>query len=104
MLKNYSKIEVDHRGTKHYLNQKRKFHRLDGPAVEYSDGSKYWLINGNYHQNIGHSIECRNGPKYWLFKGKHHRIGGSYHSYDDLWFIYGKEYSKKGYINIVWDI
>jgi len=28
-----------------YLNGKR--HRTDGPAVEESDGSKYWFLNDN---------------------------------------------------------
>ena len=26
--------------------QNGRLHRLDGPAVEYSDGSKFWYING----------------------------------------------------------
>lgn len=29
--------------------QNNKLHRLDGPAVEYSDGDKeYWINDGNY--------------------------------------------------------
>ena len=27
-----------------YLNG--KCHRIDGPAVEFADGSKYWFLNG----------------------------------------------------------
>lgn len=23
-----------------------KFHRTDGPAIEYADGTKYWYLNG----------------------------------------------------------
>jgi hypothetical protein len=24
------------------------FHRLDGPAIEFANGDKYWYINGTY--------------------------------------------------------
>lgn len=38
-------VEVDENGDKHwYLND--KYHRDDGPAVEYAKGSKYWYLNG----------------------------------------------------------
>ena len=37
-------LYIDTYGTKHwYLND--KLHRTDGPAVEYSDGDKFWFIN-----------------------------------------------------------
>jgi len=36
--------ETDGNGDKRwYLNG--KLHRTDGPAVEYSDGTKYWFLN-----------------------------------------------------------
>ena len=36
--------ETDGNGDKRwYLNG--NFHRTDGPAVEYSDGTKYWFLN-----------------------------------------------------------
>ena len=36
--------KIDKYGTKRwYLNGKK--HRTDGPAVEYSDGTKYWWLN-----------------------------------------------------------
>ena len=39
------KVNVYTNGTKFwYLNGKR--HREDGPAVEYADGTKYWYLNG----------------------------------------------------------
>jgi hypothetical protein len=28
-----------------YRNEKGSFHRLDGPAIEYSDGDKWWYLN-----------------------------------------------------------
>jgi len=103
MLKNYSKIEVDVYGTKRYLNDKGKHHRLDGSAVEYiNGGSKYWLINGNSHRNIDPSEEWSNGEKYWFFNNKRHRVGS--YSFREILFIHGRRYTKKGYFNKVWKI
>ena len=39
-------VRVYESGTK-YWYQDDKFHRLDGPAIEYDNGIKYWYINGN---------------------------------------------------------
>ena len=39
------KMYVDANGTK-YWSLNDKFHREDGPAVEYVDGTKRWLLNG----------------------------------------------------------
>jgi hypothetical protein len=42
---NKSIYKIDREGTKRWwLNGKR--HRVDGPAIEYADGSKYWYFNG----------------------------------------------------------
>jgi len=102
MLKNYTKVKVD--GNKFYLNDEGKLHRLDGAAFEYTDGSKFWLVNGIYHRNIDPSVEYSNGDKYWSFNGEPHRVGGSFYSYSEFWRIHNKEYTKQDYFNKVWDI
>jgi len=104
MLKNYTKIMVNKDGDKFYLNDEGQHHRLDGPAFEYSDGSKEWAINGNFHRNIDPSVEQTDGRKYWFFKNKGHRIGGSFSSTQKCWFIFDKRYTKKQYFNKVWKI
>jgi len=104
MLKNYTKIKTDEYRDKFYLNDEGKYHRLDEPAIEYPDGTKIWLINGNRHQNIDHSIEYLDGEKQWYFKGKAHRVGGSFSSDEEWWFIDGKKYSKKECFNKVWSL
>ena len=102
MLKNYAKVIVEY-GDKLYYNEKGQLHRLDGPAVEYKNGSKIWYINNNRHRNIDPSCEWKNGDKYWVFKNKEHRIGGI--ACYGLWYIHGKEYTKEQqYYNIVWEI
>ena len=56
-------------GTKRwYLNGER--HRTDGPAIEFSDGTKYWYLNGRLHREDGPAIEKANGSKQWYKNGK----------------------------------
>jgi hypothetical protein len=62
-------MKVDSNGTKSWtLNG--KYHREDGPAVEWTDGSKEWWINGEYHREDGPAIEYPNGTKQWYLNGK----------------------------------
>ena len=51
-----------------YLNE--KLHREDGPAVEYSDGYKKWYLNGKLHREDGPAIEYSDGYKKWYLNGK----------------------------------
>ena len=63
------KVEVDTNGTKcWYLNG--KFHREDGPAIEYADGDKRWYLKGNLHREDGPAVEDANGDKRWYLNGK----------------------------------
>ena len=39
---------------KEYRNSQGQLHRLDGPAVEYPDGTKSWYIHGH---NITDQVE-----------------------------------------------
>ena len=65
-----SKIEYSN-GNKYWLlNGKR--HREDGPAIERSDGSKFWYLNGECHRTDGPAIEYRNGTKYWYLNDKYY--------------------------------
>ena len=46
-------VKVYTNGTKYwYLNG--KYHREDGPAVEYADGDKSWYLNGEWVTEEGH--------------------------------------------------
>ena len=71
-------IQTDKDGNKFYYKDKAMtiFHRLDGPAIEYADGSKAWLINGKYHREDGPAVEQANGDKYWYRNDKFHREDG----------------------------
>ena len=48
--------------------QNGKCHRLDGPAIEWVDGSKYWFQNGKYHRLDGPAIEWVDGSKEWFIE------------------------------------
>ena len=61
-------LTIDEYGTKHwYLNG--KYHRTDGPAIEYINGDKHWFLNGKRHRTDGPAIEYYNGTKYWYING-----------------------------------
>ena len=64
-------IEIDKDGNKCYYKNKKMtiLHREDGPAIEWSDGTKFWCINGKYHREDGPAIEWANGSKEWYING-----------------------------------
>jgi hypothetical protein len=50
-------------------NKEGKLHCLDGPAVEYSDGSKEWWINGKLHRLNGPAAVWLDGHNEWYICG-----------------------------------
>jgi hypothetical protein len=70
------KVTVDEDKTIRWYNDKEKLHRLDGPAIEMTDGSKLWYVDGKIHRLDGPAIECPDGYKQWYVDDKLHRLGG----------------------------
>jgi len=116
MLKNYTKMlrALEAPGFVYY-NDDNKMHRLDGPAVECSNGIKtLFYVFGKAHRNIGPSVERIDdyGSLHLMFEfnGKIHRIGspankngyGANINYE--YYISNIQYTKKNYYNKVWDI
>lgn len=67
--------EVDEYGNRFWmLGDKR--HRVDGPAIEYVNGTRAWYVDGRRHREDGPAIEHSNGDKEWYFNGKLHRTNG----------------------------
>ena len=63
------KVTVDeYKTVRWYLND--KFHREDGPAMEFADGSKAWYKNGERHREDGPAMEFADGSKYWYLDGR----------------------------------
>ena len=66
-MNNKPKLKIDGGGTKRWLLPNGKLHREDGPAVEYTDGTKCWCRNGKRHREDGPAVEYANGYKEWLY-------------------------------------
>ena len=78
-----------------YLNN--KLHREDGPAIEYSDGSKVWYKDGLRHREGGPAMEYADGSKAWYKEGRCHREDGPAVSDPDClqWWINGRQYTEQ---------
>jgi hypothetical protein len=79
-----------------YINGER--HRTDGPAIEWDNGDKEWFINGERHREDGPAVETVDGYKSWFSKGKRHREDGptiEYANGDKEWWINGQKFSKE---------
>jgi len=65
-----TKMHINEYGFKFYKNLKGKYHRLNGPAIEYSFGAKYWYEEGSCHRTDGPAIEDVDGNKDWFILNK----------------------------------
>ena len=87
------RIETDESGTRRYYNSAGQLHRLDGPAVIWADGTKFWHQNGRRHRTDGPAAIWANGTKEWYQNGQLHRNDGPAIEYSDgvkTWYINGK--------------
>ena len=64
------KLEIDDVGSKRWILPNGNPHRIDGPAIEYADGTKYWYQNGNRHRTDGPAIEWFGGTKSYYLNDK----------------------------------
>ena len=95
------RVVVDRYGTRRYYNGAGLLHRTDGPAVEHSDGSKEWYLNGELHREDGPAVEYANGTKEWWHHGFRHRNCGPAVIRSDgsnEWWLNGVYYTKHGYL------
>jgi hypothetical protein len=56
-------------GSKVFLNKAGKYHRLDGPAIEWIYGAKEYFKNGIRHRINGPAYESKDEKQFW-FEGK----------------------------------
>jgi len=86
-------VETYSEGSKFwYLDGER--HRVVGPAVERADGTKAWYLNGTLHRVDGPAIESSDGYKAWWLNGRQHREDGPAIKYADgskAWYLNGEE-------------
>ena len=76
-LKQVKQFEFYSNGSKYwYLNGKP--HREDGPAVEYSDGTKQWCLYGEFHNLDGPAHRVSTGYHEWWVSGNHYYTHAEY--------------------------
>ena len=85
-------VKVDEDGSRRWY-QNDKLHRLDGPAVEWTNGDREWYQNDKLHRLDGPAVEWTNGDREWYQNDKLHRLDGpavEFVSGDREWYIEGK--------------
>ena len=60
---------IKHGETFYYIKGTKKYHRVDGPAREWYDGTKAWYLNGKCHRVDGPAIIYNNGEIEWYLNG-----------------------------------
>ena len=96
----FRKVGIDGNGTYYLLDG--KYHRSDGPAMIYNDGSEFWFVNGLMHRLDGPAVICKYYCNWWYKNGKHHRLDGPAIEYvkEDMkkhnqWFVNGERIEKE---------
>jgi hypothetical protein len=92
-------VKVDEDKTKRWY-LKGKFHREDGPAVEWANGSKYWYLNDKLHREDGPAAEWANGTKLWCLNGNYHREDGPAIERADgtkYWYLNGEQLTEAAF-------
>jgi len=56
--------------SRRWYKKGKLLHRENGPAVEFDNGTKYWLINNQYHRVDGPAREYYSGVKEWFIFDK----------------------------------
>jgi len=89
-------IHIDEYGDKRYFADREMtiLHREDGPAIEWSSGSRAWYLNGERHREDGPAVEYADDSKEWYLNGKLHREDGPAIEDPDgykSWYLNGKE-------------
>jgi len=65
-----STLNIDDHGNKEWRNKSGMLHRLDGPAIETTNGNKEWWKNGKLHRIEGPAIEYSNEIKIWCYRDR----------------------------------
>ena len=92
------RMKQDKRGNKRWKLKNNQHHRIDGPAVEYADGSKAWYQFDKLHREDGPAMELKDGSKAWYIKGELHRLDGPAMQWPEpdgrkAWYVNGKHFS-----------
>lgn len=78
-------VKVDRNGNRRWYNESNKLHRVDGPAIEWVNGTKEWYLDGKRHRENGPAIEFADGTKFWYLNGEYHRTDGPAMEFKNGW-------------------
>lgn len=98
-------LRISNTGVKRWNTQcghnKKGLHRVDGPAIEYPDGSYAWYLANQLHRADGPAVHWAGDGSNktivdeWWFQGRRHRLAGPAVLYDNgnvEWWHWGKRY------------
>jgi hypothetical protein len=91
-------------GKEKYWARFGKFHRVDGPAKIYEDGTLEWYIHGLLHREDGPAVIFPDGAEQWYKNGKLHREDGPaviWKNKSESWYLKGIPYSKEAWFNLL---
>lgn len=61
-------LTIDSLGNKTWTKNGSR-HRVDGPAIEYANGSWIWMRQGLCHRLDGPAVRYVNGEEFWYIDG-----------------------------------
>jgi hypothetical protein len=64
-----STLTINKSGTKLWHDSKGNYHRLDGPAKIWTNGTRFWYVNGERHRLDGPAVEWHKGKLSWYLNG-----------------------------------
>jgi hypothetical protein len=75
-----------------------QLHRVDGPALEWPDGSTSWYLHGQIHREDGPAQEWPDGSKQWWVHDRQHRTDGPAvevaHGNKKWWYVNGRQFTE----------
>ena len=81
-----------------------QYHREDGPAVKWADGTEFYLLNGEFHREDGPAVKYADGSEFYYIDGQYHREDGPAVKYADgkeEYWLNNKQYSKEEFDKII---
>ena len=97
-------VIVENCGTIHWYKDAKMTirHRVGGPAIEWSDGTRDWYLDGQSHRVGGPAIELASGTRVWYLNGQRHRDDGpaiECESGHREWYLNGEHISQSEHIS-----
>ncbi len=93
---------IDEDGVERYFKD-GKYHREDGPAIKYPNGTGDWYLNGELHRVDGPAVKWSDGSEFWYLNGKPHRVDGpamKWANGTEKYYLNDVEYSKEEFNRI----